>query len=198
MPVYKLKRALWEPELPHQLFPAHGLKLGPTPHCAAGFVMLWHLQHYSPPTPSAFLQREKTAILPVGSFLPSPPFIPSSAASEASRQSQHAGRGRPAPSTDSGCVVLLVKGMSGSSLGACPCLAERSRVLGSLTRGRDSTSRQSFVVVAGAVLLLPVKSNLSSQQNRSDRLSNVVCAPAASAGGGFLCLFVFVQHVRLS
>lgn len=71
-------------------------------------------------------------------------------------------------------------------------------MLGSLTQGRDSESRQSFVVVAGAVLLLPVKSNLSSQQNRSDRLSNVVCAPAASAGGGFLCLFVLVQHVRLS
>lgn len=192
MPVYKRKRWLWEPVLPHQLFPAHGLKPGPTPHCAARFVIPWRSQHSPPPTPSAFLQREKTAVLPVCSVPAAPPFVPSSAASGASRQSQHAGRGRPARSTDSGCVVLLLKGTSGSSLGACLCWGE---CWGELDSGKGTAS---FVVVALAVPLLPVKSNLSSQQNRSDRLSNVVCAPAARAGGGFLCLFVLVQHVRLS
>lgn len=39
------------------------------------------------------------------------------------------------------------------------------RVLGELDSGKGTAS---FVVVALAVLLLPVKSNLSSQQNRSE------------------------------
>lgn len=90
---------------------------------------------------SALLQREKgIAVIPVCCFLPRPclseqkkPAIHSifcgvRSLPTAARQSQHAGRGRPAPSADSDCVVLLVKGTSSSSLGACLCWVEGSSI----------------------------------------------------------------------
>lgn len=106
-PVYKMQRSLWEPVLPHQLFPAHGPMPSPTPPLCSSFRNTEELTALVSTGKSAWLQREQGIAVIPRLLLPGPSvFIWAEGTSHsflsrvtfrsfptAARQSQHAGRG---------------------------------------------------------------------------------------------------------